>query len=550
MRRAVSIGALVAAGLGAAAIPAGPARAQTTEDLIRRIEALQRRVEELEAAQRAAAPAPRQAPRTPAAAAAAPRAPAPVAPRVAAPPATAPLATAPVAAAPAPAPTPEQQRAIARAQVDEALRGELGTGSFRIPGTDTSVRVYGFIKANLFGDIGMVNRSDAPSVQGIPLAGSVNDQQSGDIQFQARRSRIGFDTSTPTPLGPLFTKIEMDFAGSMPSASDEATASGYEPRLRLAYARIGGDGFNLLFGQNASLWNNGVVETLTDSTFLSASSVRQGQLRIAGRLAEGLTGMLAIEAPFSDFTTATTVYYPSTNLNGGAGSWATNQLPDLLARLTYGGDTGSVGARGLLRQIRMDTSGTSAPVQGSATTTGYGIALDGTLNMRSIWDGFGPDQLIGSVHYGEGIGRYLDATLSGQGALSNIGLPGVNDASLTPLPSWGVIGGYKRYWTPALRSNFSYAFAQADVPGFASQFAPGGSSALSLNSTMQMGVANLIWSPFATERNGRVDNGRFDVGVEYIYYRRNVDGGAVATGTGLGGYGIEQRIQVTGIARF
>jgi hypothetical protein len=47
-----------------------------------------------------------------------------------------------------------------------------------------------------------------------------------------------------------------------------------------------------------------------------------------------------------------------------------------------------------------------------------------------------------------------------------------------------------------------------------------------------------------------VDNGRFDVGIEYIYYRRNVDGGAIITGPGLGGYGVEQRIQVTGIARF
>jgi hypothetical protein len=535
---------LLASTAGACLAVATPAWAQapSTEELLRsmeqmqrRMEQMQRRVDELEAAQRTPRAAPASATRTSAT------------PTRTTPPAPTAVIPAPVAAAPAE--TPEQRRQITRAEVDEALRGAL-PNSWRIPGTDTSVRLYGFVKANLFGDVDMVNRSDAPSVQGTPLRGSVNDQQSGDVQFQARRSRIGFDTSTPTPLGPLFTRIEMDFAGSMPSASGEATSSGYEPRLRLAYAQIGGDVFNVLFGQNASLWNNGPIETLTDSTFLSASAVRQGQLRIAGRLAEGLTGMVAIEAPFSDFTTSTTVYYPSTNLNGGAGSWATNQVPDLLGRLTYATSAGSIGARGLLRQIRMDTSGTGAPVQGTANTTGYGIALDGTLNMRSIWHGFGADQLVGSVYYGEGIGRYLDATLSGQGALSNIGLPGVTQASLTPIPSWGAFAGYKRYWAPQFRSNFGFGFAQADVPGFAGQFAAGGSSAVSLNSTMQMGVANLIWSPLASERDGRIDNGRFDVGVEYIYYRRDVEGGAAATGPGLGGYGVEQRVQFTGIARF
>jgi len=65
---------------------------------------------------------------------------------------------------------------------------------------------------------------------------------------------------------------------------------------------------------------------------------------------------------------------------------------------------------------------------------------------------------------------------------------------------------------------------------------------------------NLIWSPFATERNGRVDTGRVDVGLEYQYYRRNAEGGAAAMNSAgsnqLGGYGIQQRIQLSMIARF
>ena len=67
---------------------------------------------------------------------------------------------------------------------------------------------------------------------------------------------------------------------------------------------------------------------------------------------------------------------------------------------------------------------------------------------------------------------------------------------------------------------------------------------------MQMAVANLIWSPFARESNGRVTNGWLDVGVEYIFFRRDIEGGAAAAGNGQYGHGIEHRIQTSLIARF
>ena len=154
-----------------------------------------------------------------------------------------------------------------------ALQGDL-PNSFRVPGTETSVRLYGFVKTNLFTDLDTVNRSDAPSVQGVPLAGSAGALQSGDTQFSARRSRIGFDTSTPTSWGPMLTKREFDFAGDLPSASGAATSSGYMPRLRQAYVQVGDDAFSVLVGQANSVWNDGFIETLTESTFSNASAVR------------------------------------------------------------------------------------------------------------------------------------------------------------------------------------------------------------------------------------------------------------------------------------
>jgi hypothetical protein len=533
MPRNKNILVMISLGIGTAGVlAASPGAAQTNDELLRRMDAMQRRIEELEAAQRAQARAPRPAAPPPVAAAAPPRAQRPGA---------SPAAPIPQEAA-APAPR------VTRAEIDDALRGSL-PNSIRIPGTETSVRLYGFVKTNLFTDLDMANRGDAPSVQSIPLGGSDATQRSGDTQFSARRSRIGFDTQTPTAWGPLNSRIEFDFAGDQPSASGAATSSGYMPRLRQAYAEVGGEVFRLLVGQANSVWNDGLVETLTDATFLNASAVRQAQIRATGRLAPGVTGMVSLEAPYTDYTSNAGVFYPDSTLDGGA-SPAMSTLPDLLGRVTWRGEAGDVSLRGLLRQLRIDTNGTEATPSGSADAIGYGFALGGNLNMARLWSGFGADQAFGMAYFGEGIGRYFDSATSGQSAYSRIGLSGATDVSLTPVPSYGVMLGYRHYWWPGLRSNLAYSYARLDNPSAVSAFTPGSAGAVAANREMQMGVVNLIWSPFATAADGRVGHGWLDLGVEYIHFRRDLEGGAAAAPAGQGGHGIEQRIQASAIVRF
>ncbi|MBP0463703.1 porin [Roseomonas sp. PWR1] len=527
-------GLFLATGAGIAALSgASPALAQTTEDLLRRIDALQRRVEELESARRTE---PRTARTTaPPAVAPASRASRPAAP-----------AAAPVVAAAAP---PPQTPRVTREEVDEALRGSL-PGSWRVPGTDTSVRLYGFGKASMWSGVNVRDRGDAPAVQGIPLAGSAADQQGGDLNFTARRSRIGFETHTPSEWGPILTRVELDFAGDLPSASGAATSSGYMPRLRHAFVEVGGDVFRVLVGQSNSLWNEGLIETLSDATFLNASAVRQAQIRLTGRLADGLTGQVSIEAPYTDYTSTAGTFYPDSTFDGGA-SPAFNQVPDLLGRLTYRGDFGEASLRGVVRQLKVETDGTAAAGAGSQSTIGWGFALNTNLALRNLWQGFGHDQLIGMAYYGEGIGRYFDSAYAGQGAYTNLGLPGATTSfSLDATPVWGFLVGYRLAWLTQLRSTFAYAYARQENPTYVSAFAQGSAAALAANREMQMAVANLIWSPFARETGGRLSNGWLDVGVEYIFFRRDIEGGAAAAGGALSGHGIEHRVQTSLIARF
>jgi DcaP outer membrane protein len=428
---------------------------------------------------------------------------------------------------------------------DDALRSDLPGISLRIPNTDTEVRVYGFAKTTAWRDFNGRNQTAAPTVQTIPLNGSSADLQGGDFGVTARFSRIGIDTRTLTDWGTLETRIEGDFGGGA------ATSTNAVFRLRQAWGELGTEAFRVLLGQANSLWNEGVFETLIDSTNLNQSFVRQAQIRVTGRLAPGLTGQFSLEAPETNYTAVTGAVNPGTTVNGGA-SPAFDTMPDFLGRLTYRENGLEIGGRALLRNLTVRADGTAvAPPSETENAIGWGIAGHVRFPMRWISKAFGPDELLAMAYYGDGIGRYFPGNTSGQDALSNLGLPAAaNNFSLNPVQSWGVTAAYRRFWTPTLRSNFAFSYARQDYPDYALGFVPGSAAATSLNREMEQGIVNLIWSPFGSINDGVFSSGWLDIGVEYIYSHRELFGGATAAGTAGDGDGDANRILFGGIIRF
>ena len=66
----------------------------------------------------------------------------------------------------------------------------------------------------------------------------------------------------------------------------------------------------------------------------------------------------------------------------------------------------------------------------------------------------------------------------------------------------------------------------------------------------QQVFANLIWSPFAEVRNGVFGSGWLDLGLEYVFTRRDLYGGAAAAGAAGVGHGIANRFLFAAVARF
>ena len=114
---------------------------------------------------------------------------------------------------------------------DAVVAGDIG-GGLRIPGSETSLRIYGYAEAHAIHDFKQSNSPDLftdPTFQPLNNAGG----QTGKTKFTAETSRFGFETSTPTSLGTFNTKVEADFY---------AYGDGTRNRLRLrhAYGEYGG----------------------------------------------------------------------------------------------------------------------------------------------------------------------------------------------------------------------------------------------------------------------------------------------------------------------
>ncbi len=514
---------------------AAQAEQPSVEQLMKKIDELQRRLDKMEGKQRAMA---KQQAAVPHAVAAAP---APAAnQRAAATPVAAPQSAAPIPGLLPPKPM--------GSEYEDALRSDLPGISLRVPGASTEVRIYGFAKASGYADFNARNQNHAPAPQSIPLAGSAAALQGGDSSITARFSRIGLDTRTLTSIGTLETRVEGDFAGG-PAASNNLVF-----RLRQAWGELGTDRYRVLVGQANSLWNEGMFETLNDSTNLNQSFVRQAQIRFTGHLAPGWTGQVSLEAPDTQYTSVAGTFFPDTSFLGGPSPSFTT-MPDLLGRLTYRDSGFEFDTRALARRLSIHTAGTAAAAGlpgANRDTFGWGVASHVRIPMRWLSNAFGADQFVAMGYYGQGIGRYFAGNTTGQDLLTNLGMPGVTSVDFTEntVPAYGGTVAYRRFWSPQLRSTFAYSYARQEYPSYALGFTPGSISATSLNGQIQQGIVNLIWSPFATESNGVVDTGWLDAGIEYIYTKRDVFGGAAATGAAGAGYGVANRFMAAATVRF
>lgn len=357
-------------------------------------------------------------------------------------------------------------------------------GTIKIPGTDTSVGLGGFVKTDvIFSDVSAGR--DRLGDQGLNLAqipvGSAAGEHS-QLAFHAKESRLWFKSFTPSSWGDINTYLEMDFFG------DPATYT-YTPRLRHGYGSIG----NFLAGQTWTTFLNAAAlpEHLDVGGSAGAiTSLRQPLVRwtqpfkLAGLPMEVQT---AIESPRSR------IWEPSGNsTTANADNFFTTpnneRYPDLVARINFNPDWGTLSVAALGRQIR-DLNRTSGLLERGLW--GGGVSVAGKINT------IGLDNIRFMAHYGNGEGRYVATT----NTFSDASLSANGDFELTR--TYGGLFSYQHWWNKQWRSTASYGFSQADQADFVNQV---------LSHQVQSLHANLLWSPVSQAM----------LGIEYIYANREL----------------------------
>ncbi len=359
--------------------------------------------------------------------------------------------------------------------------GEI-PGSFRMPGSDTSVKIYGHATMHATRDTlartSYANTGWGGSLFLQPLNGTAAASRSGQTFMTARGSRFGLLTQTPTEaLGPIMTKIEADFDGSQTSWGGETQSN---LRLREAYVKVG----NLLAGQTYSTFTDlAAMPDLVEWNGTGiAPTIRQAMLRYSVPLGKSRVD-LAVEnsigsswpkAPVADF---------DTNF-------------DYVARFDHNTDWGHVSVRGVGTQYHTDQQ----------HKWGFGAAASSRVNL-------GPkDSLVALVAGGDGIGRFM-YNAAVQGAVNT-------SQGMELWSGWGAHLGYTHKWSDQLRSTVASAYTRFDENAKANTaartvIAAGAGSDFYPNHSIRQFWANSFYTPYKN----------FDVGLDYTYGKRETFNG-------------------------
>ncbi len=346
------------------------------------------------------------------------------------PPSETPTATgawAPASAAAAPATGNQGPQRIPEMPAAIVSAGDF-PGSIAIPGTEAAFKIGGQARMLLVHSFGPLGTDDRFVTSSIPVEG---DQVAGEARrtnYSASPSRLNLDLRSRSPLGPVRTFMEADFAGS-----------GNTMRLRHAFIQTPR---RWMVGQTWSTFSDPEAEPLgIDFEGLNAISLfRQPQVRYTHSLRPSLDLALALEDPSPDLT----------------GAQGVNLTPDAIVRLRWEPErslvphllsrTAHVQAALLVRQLRGE------PIDQPETTLstgGVGGNISGVLVPR--WDS--DDRLKFASNFGWGIGRYITdlGTLGGQDAIYD---PGLNQLRALSVSSGYV--GYERVWRPTFTSAITY----------------------------------------------------------------------------------------------
>jgi hypothetical protein len=381
-----------------------------------------------------------------------------------------------------------------------------GAGFYYIPGTDTCIKIGGFVRTEWMMNAG---GSFTPSI-----TGQTYDREFSDTQNRSRMA-ITADVRSQTEYGTLRSYFQ---TGWNATNGDQATGSLYINRGFIQLA-----GFTA--GLSSSFFDDFGFAAYSNQTNYIGSDVGGAGINVIGytaQLGNGLSASVAIE----DANTRRRSIATDTSGYGGA------HLPDFTANLRVDQAWGSAQIMGAIHEVY------PGQLVGLHNDNKYGFAVGGSVKFNLPMLGKG-DNIAAQAVYGKGATGYnIRAAALGtvKGGVTVAGV--VEDAvcSATALgceltETWSVVAGYNHGWNAKWKTSIYGGYAEANHSSTAETYAGVAAGALDY-SFWQLG-SRTVWTPVAN----------LDLSVDVMY---NSLDGAPASNTG----GIARRTDVwAGIVR-
>lgn len=251
---------------------------------------------------------------------------------------------------------------------DAVVGGDIG-GSFRLPGSETSVRIYGYAEAQLIHDLKGTSPGDNfTNLMEQPLNGRDAGFAKGKTKMTAQTSRLGFESSTPSAYGTFNTKVEADFYAYCGSECNRNRL-----RLRHAYGEYAG----FLIGQ-------------TWSTFMDLDDLPE-TVDFNGPIGSPFSRRMMIRYTYGDPKAGIKYTVAAEDPEDGA------RMPNLVARYDHSFDWGAINVRALWHEKRVGTEsrrGTGFGIGGSYKLTGDDLLMAQWARVNGDYD-----MMYGSLGY-------------------------------------------------------------------------------------------------------------------------------------------------------
>lgn len=317
---------------------------------------------------------------------------------------------------------------------DAVVAGD-NPGSFRLPGSETSIRIYGYAEAHAIHDLRKPGQSDFfTDLTFQPLDNDASIPK-GKTKFTASTSRFGIETVTPTSAGSFNAKVEADFYSYGSSTRNRL-------RLRHAYGEYAG----FLVGQ-------------TWSTFMDVDDIPE-TVDFNGPIGNPFSRRAMIRYTYADpkagYKLTAALEDPEDQFGGGS---ASERLPQVVLRFDKSFEGGSFNVRLLGHEKRSATH----------TKRGYGFGLGGNYKLT--------DKALLMAQYTRVDGD-IDQLYGSNGYAID-----PNTGIITFDKNWGFVGGLAYTFSERLRGTLVYGTNRGD------------SAQAVDNKSLNQYHVNLIYSP-------------------------------------------------------